>query len=99
MSGNGPRIGSRQSTRPTLQRHAAFRKTLAAGERKTATTLANQEQKFPAGSSKGVHICARRTTAAAIALQRVMRKTWTRPQATSDFAASFDRSSATINQP
>ena len=81
------------STRPTRQRRAAFRKTLAAGTRKEATTLASRKAKSRAKSSKAARICAHRTTAAATAQPLAMRKTWTRPQAIWDSDASFERGS------
>src|SRR6478672_8857751 len=99
MSGNGQLIGSRPSTRLTLQKRAAFRRTLAADERKKATILASREQKYRAGLLRAARICARRTTAAAIAQRHAMRKMWTRPQATWDFAASFDRGSPRLTSP
>jgi formylglycine-generating enzyme required for sulfatase activity len=59
----------------------------------------NREQKFPARSSKAARICARRTTAAAIARRRATRGMWIPPRAIWNFAASFDRSFAAIDQP
>jgi hypothetical protein len=61
--------------------------------------LASREQKYRARSSRAARICARQTTAGDTALRRVMRRMSIHPQAIWDFAASFERGSATINQP
>ena len=61
--------------------------------------VATREQKYRARSSRAARICARQTTAGDTALRRVMRRMSIHPQAIWDFAASFERGSATINQP
>src|SRR5262249_22110977 len=81
-------IGTRPSIRPTRQRPAASRRTRAEGMRRRATIPLTRKSRFLARSSRAARIYARRTTAAATARPRAMRRRWTHPRAISAFVAS-----------
>ena len=76
MSGNGPRTGTRRSTKPTRRKPAAFRKIRAADRSRASYDPAQPNIKIPRKVIRAARISARRIIAAVTVRPRAMRKRW-----------------------